>query len=67
MKKGTSKNRHTKIIHTACNLLAGIVLCADLLLKEYYGILNAHQKKYLHTMLSESKKLEKLIKKLSEN
>ena len=51
-------------IHELNNLLTNIGLSAELLLKGLGGKVNAKQKEYLRGILSDSKKMKNLVKKL---
>lgn len=67
MRQDGKKNNVKKITHTVNNLLTSIQLSSEILLKEFYGKVNRQQKKYLSTIITEGKKIQRLIKKLKQD
>ncbi len=59
------KNKH-KIIHDINNHLTSLGMSAELLLKNVYGDLNAKQKQRVKGVVSDGKKIQKLIEKLRD-
>ncbi|OGZ64720.1 MAG: hypothetical protein A3A98_01870 [Candidatus Staskawiczbacteria bacterium RIFCSPLOWO2_01_FULL_40_39] len=57
------KIKPSETIHKLNNLLTSVMLSAELLVRQGYG----QKKKYLKIILSESKKIKNLLKKLSKN
>jgi hypothetical protein len=68
MKKQPSKksSSHTSAFHTLYNVLASLNLSIEMVLREMAGPVTPGQKKYLRNALSESKKVERLLKKIRE-
>ena len=58
------KSSSSSQFHNLHNLLTTVDLSAQVLLQELDGTLNAQQKKHVKTILSETKKIEKSLKKL---
>ncbi len=59
------QNTNAQIIHKLNNLLTSVGLSAQLLLRESSGVLNARQKKYVRTIISDGKKITTLLKKIT--
>jgi light-regulated signal transduction histidine kinase (bacteriophytochrome) len=63
MKKERDKG---KVIHDINNHLTALNMSVELLLKNVYGELEAKQKKCIKGVISESKKVQKLLQKLKD-
>lgn len=66
MKNKTNQQDKPGARHTLNNLIATISISAEALLKGMCGPLNGEQKKYIKTILLQSKKMKEAVKSLQK-